>query len=144
MSQFEVGLTSYLLADAAIVALVFDRISPVMTFQTGTNPRIVYQRISSPRWHALTGPMQATQARFQIECYADTYAQAKELANAVRERMDGYRGFMGGTYVMSCLLQDERDDVSIDPGVDDHAERFVQLDFEITHRESRPSVPAME
>lgn len=38
------------------------------------------------------GPDGLSQARVQVDCYADTYSQAKTLGRAVRLALNGYRG----------------------------------------------------
>jgi len=41
---------------------------------------------------------------------AKTYTEAKTLADAIREALDGYSGTAAGTKIGSCLIESERDD----------------------------------
>jgi hypothetical protein len=45
----------------------------------------------------------------QIESWAETYSEAKSLAVAIREVLDGYSGTAAGTKIWSCLIDSERD-----------------------------------
>ena len=52
---------------------------------------------------------QCQQGRVQIDCHASSPVEAESLAEAVRLRMDGFRGEMNsGVFVQSCHLDDER------------------------------------
>lgn len=89
------GLHAYLLADAAISALVGGiRIYPVKLLQGQVNTSIVYSRISEVGDHHMTGPSGLNSIRIQIDAWAQTAAAANTLANLIKERIDGFSGVM--------------------------------------------------
>ena len=73
----------HLTTNAGVVALVAARVYPVRMPQEPTLPCITYQRISGPVEYSRDGPG-LTESRFQISCWAETYAGAIALAAAVR------------------------------------------------------------
>jgi hypothetical protein len=77
--------------------------------QGPTLPALVYQRIDTRRLHDLDGPDGLPRPRMQVTCWAADVANATELAAAVRERLDGYRGAWGDVTIGSCLCVGERD-----------------------------------
>ena len=105
----EAELRTYTLAGAAVTALVGARMHARMLPQTPTLPALVYRRIDTRRLHEMSGPDGLPRPRMQITCWATTPAGAYDLAAAVRQRLDGYRGTWGALTIGSCLLVGERD-----------------------------------
>lgn len=73
----------HLSTNAAIVALASTRIYPVRMPQQPTLPCLTYQRISGVPDYSHDGRA-LTQSRFQVSCWAYTYAAAIALAEAVK------------------------------------------------------------
>lgn len=122
-----------LLKDApAIIALVADRIFPLLAPQDVDVPFLVYQRVSGVRWRSLSGPSGMAQPRMQVDAYAMTYSGAKTLATAVRQTLDGFRGVVAGIRVGGIALQSDQDM----PEEDVEPKLFrVSMDFMVTHDE---------
>ena len=57
-------------------------------------PAVTYQRISNVPVYSILGPSGLDQPRIQVDCWAETYAEAKTLAGEVRTAMEG-AGFKG-------------------------------------------------
>lgn len=55
-------------------------------------PAIVLNTISSNDGVTLDGPMRLSTGRVQVDCYAATYEDAKQLSRAVMSVLHGYRG----------------------------------------------------
>ncbi|WP_136685696.1 tail completion protein gp17 [Falsirhodobacter xinxiangensis] len=53
---------------------------------------VVLNTISDVEAPHMRGPDGLSVARVQIDTYADTYARAKEISNAIRTGLNGYRG----------------------------------------------------
>jgi len=106
---------SFLAADAAITALVgtapTTRIYPLSLPQRPTLPALTYSWISATRIPVMDAPIGMASPRVQVDCWADTYLVAVELFEAVRQRLDGFKGTMGspGTLVHGAFLDSERD-----------------------------------
>ncbi|MGE3623693.1 MAG: DUF3168 domain-containing protein [Bdellovibrionales bacterium] len=97
-------------------------------------PALLITKVSGYRDQHLRGPSGWANPRFQIDCFAQTYMAAKELADAVRELMDGYVGTRKGTLIRDCSLSNERDNYEEDVKL-----YTVSLDFQIWNTESNPN-----
>jgi hypothetical protein len=73
--------------DAALTALVAERVYPLVVPQDATRPAVAFQRISGPRTYSHSGPALAF-ARFQVTCEGNSYMEANQVAQAVRVAME--------------------------------------------------------
>lgn len=91
--MIERDLRDYMLADSGISAKVGTRIHLTQLPELATYPAIAFQQISGPREHTLgDGYPTAATPRYQISCFAITYAAVKELVLAVEAAFDGHLG----------------------------------------------------
>lgn len=92
-------------------------------------PGIVLNVVSDFEGMTMQGPDGLSQGRVQADCYAPTYAQAKQLSRAVRAALSGYRGG-GFRLVQHVATRDSRE------GGTNEAERpfRVSLDFTTSWR----------
>ena len=107
--MIETAIRSILINDATVKDIT-TRCYPVTIPQSPTYPLILYTKITGMRDHHLQGPNGRAHPRMQIESWAKTYTEAKTLAGAIREALDGYSGTASGTVIGSCLIDSERDD----------------------------------
>ena len=107
--SFEEGLFYYLDNHAGLSTEVDSRIYPQLLPQRPTLPAVVYHRISTPRLAALERSF-LPQGRFQFDCWAETFQEAKAVAAQVKLALDVYSGAMGDETVEVSLIDDERDD----------------------------------
>lgn len=56
-----------------------------MVISGNTYPAITYQRVGGTPVTSLSGLNSLDHGRFQIDCYAETYLSAKQLANQVKQ-----------------------------------------------------------
>jgi hypothetical protein len=112
------GLSSdlrvFLLADATIAGLVGTRIYPLLLPQSPTLPALTYQWISLVPVHSMDGPSGLVARRLQVDCWGSTYLAIETLAEAVRNRLDGYQGSLlagspSGSVVQGVFRAMERD-----------------------------------
>ena len=87
----EQGLRAALLADAAVSGLVAKRVYPHVLPQKPRLPAMTYSRVAAPRDVTTSGPDGTVRVRVQLDCWAQTYAEAWGLANAVRKALQGLR-----------------------------------------------------
>lgn len=84
----EVELRAIILAAPAVLALMADRAYPVILPQKPELPALTYQRISGgTRVSSHAGDTGLALARIQIDCWAQTYLAAKDLAATVRKTL---------------------------------------------------------
>ena len=127
--MIEAAIRSILIADDTVKALT-TRVYPVALPQSPQYPLILYTKITGMRDHHLQGPSGHAHPRFQIEAWAKTYTEAKTLADAIREALDGYSGTAAGTKIGSCLIESEQDIY------ESEVEAFrVIMDFFVWHEE---------
>jgi len=125
----EEAIREILVANSTVKAIT-TRIYPSTLPQNPIYPLILYIRISGYRDYTLMGPSGMAHPRFQIEAWAETYAAAKSLANAIRVCLNGYRGTSGTVRIGSFLIQSERD--IYEPEAACHR---VVMDYAIWHNE---------
>jgi hypothetical protein len=138
LKDIRLGLVEFLLDDATIAATVGDRVFPVTFDQGKKDPSIVYTRISGQGDHTMQGASLIARPRYQIDAYATTPGAATDLANLIKERLDGYQGAMpyGSSSpqdeidVMGVFFVDEREGYESEAGM-----YRVSRDYFIWHRE---------
>lgn len=77
-------------------------------------PAIVYINLSSEMQRSETGTEGFEASRWQIDCWAQNYGAARDLARSVRSVLDDFRGAVGSDYVELMLFQTMRDDYDAD------------------------------
>lgn len=137
--MIEKSLVIYLKSISAVSALVGDKVYPLSAKQGIGYPRIEYQALSGLALASLdSGPCSLHQARYQLSCWGETYSEAKDLARAVKgtattQRLDGYRGWMGGqaagNFVQSSRIENSQDDE--EPPVHDDDEKLERVIFDV-------------
>jgi len=88
----EEAVYAYLLGKTDITDIVSTRIYPVVLPQGVELPALTYMQVSNPVHH----DVDIAYPRMQISSWAEDYADAKGLYNAVKEAMQRYKGVMGG------------------------------------------------
>ena len=137
----QTDLIARLVADADVTALVGQRVSLNRSPQGDGLPRIVITTINTDSEHHLGAATGFKQGRVQIDCHAQYAGDAETLAEKVRLSLDGFRGTMGGTFVSTMHLSDERSfETAPQSGADDSkAINTVQVDYMIGWRVPVPS-----
>jgi hypothetical protein len=134
--MIETALRAQLLATPAVTALVGQRIYALILPQkpqggAGWVPAVTYQRIAAIRENALDGATGLVGVRFQVDSWALTYAEVKDLAAAVRGALNGFAGAVGGENVQGSFLLADTD------RYESEVELFrVSQDFRVWHREA--------
>lgn len=109
----EPAIVAILMASPAVTSLVGDRIKPSAAPQRLARPNIVYERYNLTTTVTNTGVVRQPVASLQVTAYADSYSEARTLANAVRKALDNYRGQVtdsaGTTWGLVVRLDGDRD-----------------------------------
>ena len=141
MTSIKEAIYSHLTHDDAVVAFVKERVYPVGTAPaTPRYPLLTYQRISGVHERHLKGGTGIVNSRMQINCWAESGRVVDDLADAVRESMDNFRGRMGQGESMTTVLAahlDDDNDVFVPPTSQSATGKFgVQMDFLFFYEES--------
>lgn len=88
----EEEFTAILMGDAAVSAIVGQRVNFTTNPQGGAYPAIVLSLIGNGDGMTTTAPDGLDFGRIQVDCYDSTLMGAKTLGRAVRAALAGYRG----------------------------------------------------
>lgn len=110
--KIEQAILKELLADSGITGFIGERLYYVVAPQDVSNPYIVFSKVSGPREYSHDGASNLARPRFQFSCFATTYYEAKQIAEAIRSAIEAFSGTMGGAggvEVGSCFCVNETD-----------------------------------
>lgn len=129
----EQAILNELAGTAGLTAIVGQRIYYVKAPQDVTVPYVVLFKVSGVREHSHDGASGLGNPRFQVSCFAETYYQAKQIAQQVQSALQGFSGTMGGeggTPVGASFYANEMD-------IYEEATKLyhVALDFMLWHSE---------
>lgn len=99
------------LASGGVAALVSARVYPVLLPQTPTYPAISYQRISNS---GTNGSTALRESRWQVNCWAATYAGAVSLSEAVKAAMEEHTDVSQTPGIKYSRIVNEFDDYDPD------------------------------
>ena len=125
-------LVAYLKADATILGLLGTRFSPLQLPQGPTYPHLVYYKPSAVRYrNIMNGPSGRVLVRQSLQIFSPKYSDLVTLSNAIRVRLDGFRGTMGSSIIGATKLENEIE--FNEPGVQVYS---VTQDYLISLRET--------
>lgn len=131
----EQALFTHITTDSTIAALMGLRLYPNKIPQGQPLPAAQYTQQAGKREHTMQGPAGMVDSEYTIICYGTTYAAAKELAEAVRKRMDGFSGVVEGVTIDVIILTDELDVPEFKPSTDILSRYGKQLTFTVWFKE---------
>ena len=85
----ETDLRTLLLATTAVTALVGTRVAADRIEQGSTRPFVVFSRTGTTPYETIDKQLLASQVALDVQCWADTRAQADAVANAVAAAVRG-------------------------------------------------------
>lgn len=83
-----IGIFSLLSNDAAVSAIVANRIFPAITSKAAKLPFVTYDVINITPNDTKTGASKVDELDVEIVCHAETYSGASDLADASRAALD--------------------------------------------------------
>jgi len=124
------------LADSTVQGLVNTRMFSDVPPEQVAMPAIVYTVIDTVPNEHLVGIVNASRARIQIDCAADTRLQANQLGDAVRLALEKkHRGVQSGQFIHEISLVSGEQYSFLRPEVGSDERRFITtLDFFVTYR----------
>lgn len=111
--MIEVSLTTFLLANGHITAMIGDRLHPdSLPEPSGSEgnpamPALVYQMISTQGSYSHDGDSGLDRERVQFTCWATTPTEASQLRDVLRMVLSGYSGLMGNEKTPGVFLQNQ-------------------------------------
>lgn len=84
---------------------------PVMAVQNAVFPLIVYRRTGTRRERGLGGSFPVPVGTFSVAIVSETYAEAKDIADAVRLSLNNFTGEQGGAKIITSALVSESDNM---------------------------------
>lgn len=105
----EEAIIARLLASEEVAGVAATRVYPGSRPQGSPLPAAVLTLIDGAPLYADDGEVGLTEARIQIDCWAESYSGAKLLARAVKQRLSAFTGPSGGVHFATILIDAERD-----------------------------------
>lgn len=107
-------------------------------------PYVIVSTVSGEPQYALSGEAGIAQAIVQVSVWdqdPNGVFVADEVAELIRDKMSGWRGSWGDTYVSGCTLTNEPTAYGDNPAdSSDDWWHTVQQDFRVTHRRAVPTL----
>ena len=108
MSQTGKVIRTLLNNDVTLTSLVGSKVRMGRMDQVEDYPAIVFKQVSSMPNHHKLGASEADQERWQVSAFAESYAEAYEIADRVRVVLDGVnQQVVNGVDVDGVLFLDE-------------------------------------
>lgn len=139
MATIKEALYDRLSSGALLFALVGTRIYPNVATQSAVRPYVVYDKGAGFRHQHMTASSGLVASSFTFDCYGTSAKAAEEIAQAVRDRLESYRGTTLGVQILGTFLVAEIDGFFSPVSSGDVIDHQTRLDFDIWYRESLPT-----
>lgn len=137
--SMKTSLLTYLNTQSGLTDLVGSRIRIDYAEQDDALPYVVLSMISNVPIHHMTAASTKTQGRFQFDSHAETTLSAENVAEQLRQALDGKRGTMDDVSLSTCHLELERDETTSPVEGADMGIQTVQQDYLIAWTVSVPT-----
>jgi hypothetical protein len=131
----EAAVRSALVADAGVAAIIGTKVYPVLAPASAALPFATWRRIGVQRQQGLSGPIGMPTVLLSVDLFAETYERVRELADAVRQCLDGWGGTTNDVRVANVSLTNEADGFITLAGGDLPPVYTVQMTFSILWQE---------
>lgn len=101
------AIRARLAAVSAVSSLVGDRIRPLKLEQQTTYPAVLYRRVSARPVSTMGEDDALTGTLYEVESWAETQADAVDLARKVRAALARWGGIAGGVTVQQVFFESE-------------------------------------
>lgn len=132
--MIEQHVRTFLLGQPAIAALVGARIYCGFLVQAPSLPAITLTMVGSYPQHSLDAtPAQLTKTEMQVDCWGETYASVKTLADKIRLALSNYRGDLATGVPISASVMVYQSDGDEEEDLENYR---VVMRFELWHNDS--------
>lgn len=132
--KIEEAIAKKLQASTGVFALVRDRVYAGELPEKPVMPAICFYRRATVRDHSHDGPDGLPTVTFKIDCLGKKYSECREIADAVRAELDGFKGVaggVGGVEIDAAFALDEELEYDDDIGL-----HWITTDYAVTHVET--------
>lgn len=105
-------LWNAVISDSSVTSLVGHRVYPQLAPAVDDLPFVTWRRSAITREQTLGLPMGVPKVSVDYVVFAETYIEARKIADAIRAVLDGYGGTFDNTEVKQVSLETESDDVA--------------------------------
>jgi hypothetical protein len=111
-------------------------IHPILAPQNAPFPLVVYRRTGTRRERTLVGNVGRPVATFSVSIVSETYTEAKDIADALRLKVDNFTGGYNGLTIVYAALVSEADNMERPP--EGQAKPLYRVDqvYEVRFHES--------
>ena len=122
--MIEETIVEMVLDDNKITGYIDDRFYPGRLPQGVVLPAIVYNKISAPEFHDID----VAYPRFQFSCFSQDLTECKNMAIAIKELFQRYKGIVGDCHILQGVYLDEVE-LSDDSGI-----HHIAVDIRIVYK----------
>lgn len=137
-TSIEEWLYKTLSNNGGVTALVGDRIYEGVVPQEQAYPAISFNEIDEISSYTLTDTVRQVESRVQVSVWATSGVERRQVSEAVKYALDGYRGRSHGKAVQSCFILNNVNVTDLSPGNEPRKLYGKHIDFEITHLTRKP------
>jgi len=124
MTSIHGALRDLLLADNTVMGLTSNRIYPLRLPLDCPLPAISIHKISGHKDHLIGHGT----PRYQVSCWAESFATAQTLSEAVINYLVRYKGIASGNHIKQIVYENSLDAIEDETGL-----FHVPVDFKIIH-----------
>ena len=137
--SLESAFVEFVIVCEPLTALVGSRIYEEILPQKASYPAITYQIVSEIRdAYSMDGANGQVESRLQVNCYASSGVERRQLADLMRNAIDGFKGQWNGTEIQSVFVDDAGSNFDASPGNEQSRVWGWRFDFLVTHVELVP------
>jgi len=104
------ALYAYLSLHAPLTALVATRVYPSIAPSSAAFPYVTVQRLAVASLYHMGGASATFDTLVQVDCWSLSAIEAQQVAQVIRQSLDGFRGTWDGLEVDGVFVENELDD----------------------------------
>lgn len=132
--MLEAALHSHLLGAQDITDIVHENIYPVKIPPGIESTSLAYEVSGRDPFYDLGGSSGLDPVEIEVNCWSQSYLDAKRLAAAVKQRMSAFAGTIENEVIRWTRFNDETDRFEKPDPADDVGRYLVVLDFTVFQR----------